>query len=636
MIKIRALNRDSLSDEDAPTIRREAQEEIALDMYNKALRHQCNGNYEEAVSILEKLLTENIPQLESQGGLPKTMSTLKYSCYFNVGNIYVQKKNDSDALDNFLKAADLDSSDVTLWHKIGTIALKLDRFRQAAYAFLKGLECNESHWPCLDKLISVLYAIQDTVTCLLYIGKALVLDKDYIKGHVVRKLIFESNPAAKEYYQAYNPDYILEPDFDGVVTEEDEKMIIKNLEPLCKRLNEVEKSFGPKPLPCIALPTALQDFTWVSLGKTILNLHNYITENKLSYFSKVDITKCMSREYTDVEAVPIENTAENSNENVIDAKPIVLPSTEPQTMEVENEVKPEDNFEQRRPSLSSENNNLSEPNCSQGEDNDEMDQDTEDQEDNSEQKEEKKRTAKRKRDLLSDLQIWGWHSKRKSAKKGKSEKDFTIQGALTRIIPSYLLPNGINIERNKNFDKNKGIDNIFTNFKSQLSSTSVNFEKYFGTENEKNDVTNFWTKEREHLDVVDLIEEYTVSLAKMWNKKWPKELISLYLKAYDKYREHFEHPELFNGLSSFEEIKNDALVTLMYGEIVYFYLKTEDKDKRKVHPTSLIQLQLLSTWKEQWQEDYFIMFVRIHWLRAYVLKGLSNHTLAICAYQLVI
>lgn len=48
------------------------------------------------------------------------------------------------------------------------------------------------------------------------------------------------------------------------------------------------------------------------------------------------------------------------------------------------------------------------------------------------------RSIKRKRDLVSDLQIWGWHSKRKSAKRGKTEKDFRIEDAFMRIIPSQL------------------------------------------------------------------------------------------------------------------------------------------------------------------------------------------------------
>lgn len=76
-----------------------------------------------------------------------------------------------------------------------------------------------------------------------------------------------------------------------------------------------------------------------------------------------------------------------------------------------------------------------------------MEQDVEDQGDPEESIEQKvdkskshvNRGIKRRRDLVSDLQIWGWHSKRKSSKKSKVEKDFTIQDALTRIIPNQLL-----------------------------------------------------------------------------------------------------------------------------------------------------------------------------------------------------
>lgn len=76
------------------------------------------------------------------------------------------------------------------------------------YILLKlfqGLECSESHWPCLDQLISLLYAMKETISCLIFIGKALILDEDYIKGLVLRKQIYQDNPATIVYYQKYNP-----------------------------------------------------------------------------------------------------------------------------------------------------------------------------------------------------------------------------------------------------------------------------------------------------------------------------------------------------------------------------------------------------------------------------------------------
>lgn len=98
----------------------------------------------EAEQIVKQLVNDNIPQLETEGGLPKTMSTLKFSCLTNLGSIAMKKGETQAALDHYLLASELDGKDVTLWYKIGKLALKHDRFRQAAYAF---------HMVCYYKLI---------------------------------------------------------------------------------------------------------------------------------------------------------------------------------------------------------------------------------------------------------------------------------------------------------------------------------------------------------------------------------------------------------------------------------------------------------------------------------------------------
>lgn len=71
-------------------------------MYNNALKLLSNGHLLDSEKILQELITENIPQLENQGGLPKTMSTIKYSCYINLGRIFTERGNTADALENYL------------------------------------------------------------------------------------------------------------------------------------------------------------------------------------------------------------------------------------------------------------------------------------------------------------------------------------------------------------------------------------------------------------------------------------------------------------------------------------------------------------------------------------------------------
>lgn len=73
-----------------------------MDIYNNALRFQALNQISDAEALLRQLINENIPQLENEGGLPKTMSTIKYSCYVNLGNIAIQKNNSIEALDNYL------------------------------------------------------------------------------------------------------------------------------------------------------------------------------------------------------------------------------------------------------------------------------------------------------------------------------------------------------------------------------------------------------------------------------------------------------------------------------------------------------------------------------------------------------
>ncbi|KAF5296187.1 hypothetical protein FQA39_LY12641 [Lamprigera yunnana] len=637
MLKIRPLNRDSLSDEDAPTIRKEAQEENALDIYNVALRLQYSGKYEEARALFQQLLHDNIPQLESQGGLPKTMSTLKYSCYVNLGNISKQNSDNESALAFYLQASELDSSDVTLWHKIGNLALQLNRFRQAAYAFSEGLQCNESHWPCLDKLITLLFAIRDTIGCLSYITKALTLDSDYVRGLVLRRAIYESNPATREYYQLFNPDYVLEPDLNVTIDETDRDMCMKEVQQLCDQINEVEKSFESKPLPCISLPKPLESFTWVSLGCTIIDLHQYISNNNMSHFCKVDLTKCMSQTGSVEEAV-----SEKANcENVVHTN---------ETHDEEIEEKEVDDNPERRMSVTSEANGdvtdsgVENVTSSQAEDNDEMDQDTEDQEENVEQKVDKKRGTKRRRDLLLDLQIWGWHSKRKTIRKGKSEKDLTIEDALKRVIPARLLPNGFKLKKTTSCDNSVNTDlcKLLINKVSDdkiMVLDLVNFSEkdlYFGSQNEKDDVLKFWTKKWECCDAVSLVEEFIKMMAVRWYQKWPSNLIPIYVQLYEMYREHFDHPQLYGSTATFDELKADALATLLYGELLFYQNNLKDcKVVDGISPMSLGFLQLLTTWEKYWEDDFAIFYIRVHWLRAHIFRKNNENSLAVRFLQLV-
>ncbi|XP_066152387.1 calcineurin-binding protein cabin-1-like isoform X2 [Euwallacea fornicatus] len=654
MLKIKALNQESSSDEEVPTIRREAQEEIALELYNNALRALAQKNFEKSAISLKLLLEENIPQLENNGGLPKSMSTLKYSCYVNLGNIYLSQENINEALDCFSNASELDSTDVTLWFKVGKLSLMVDKFNKAAYAFSKGLECSESHWPCLDNLISVLYAIRDTISCLVYIGKALTLDGEYTKGVVLRKQIYRDNPATKEYYQLYNPDHIYEPPVDIKVDKQEEADILKEAELLCERVTEVETTLGSKPFNTIPLPKSLEEYTWVSLTRCIIYCHQYITDHNMSHFTIFDTSKCMSQsgETTEVlknkiiDDVPIikgnkrnekelnENGIEtsNGNEENVETEPILaaierrFSQTSENTAGNENQDTPSqtDNDEEQNMDL----------------DNDETDGDNQGENLDTSDVAQQRKKGKRKRDVLSDLQIWGWHSKRKPPK--KATRDFTVEDALNRIIPKHLLKTKITKnqvpqcgeESMNTMDLyNMYVENKELNFLSPIHSPkSVNFEAYFGTDRESFDVANFWIKKRTVVDAVVLVKELVFELAKLWRNEWPKELIPLYIEVYKMFREHCDQPQPFCGDHSFEQIREDTLATLLYGELLTFSIEPVET----VHPTILTYLQIVSSWSEDWKDEYSMFLIRFYWLQSHCFRKREANELAIRALETIL
>ncbi|XP_029179074.1 calcineurin-binding protein cabin-1-like [Nylanderia fulva] len=295
MIKISALNEESSEEseeEDVPTITKEAQEQIALTEYNKALELLKKDKQEEALVIFRDLLdTELLDEVEKPevpDGRSRPMLSLKYSCFKNIGAIQAACGNYKDAVDNYWEAANLDGSDVTLWYRIGTLAMKISNLELACSSFKQGLKCNSNHWPCLDNLITVLYAVPDYMNCLLYISVALEMDPNYVKGLAFRDRIFKDIPCMEECYKFYNSDWQLDP---PLYTEYDhllgDKLLAEAREVSAKWAEVCKAEFMPKPLPELTLRMPLINCTWLALGESLLDMHRYIAESDLNFVSRI-------------------------------------------------------------------------------------------------------------------------------------------------------------------------------------------------------------------------------------------------------------------------------------------------------------------------------------------------------------
>ena len=301
---------------------------------------------EDALTVFKDLLdTELLDQVEKPeipDGRSRPMLSLKYACFKNIASIQAELEDYEDAIDNYWEAANLDDSDVTLWFRIGMLAMKISNLELACSAFKQGLKCNPNHWPCLDSIITALYAVPDYMNCLLYISIALERDSTYIKGLTFREKIFKDMPCFEESYKLYNSDWALDPpldtEYDHVIGEkflEEVKEISEKWAVACK------PEFTMKPLPLLSLRKPISQYTWLEIGESFIDMHEYIFKHDISFASKVSIVIQKSKEID--EKVPSEkeqmqeNNVEDNNSMEVDLK-----SEEESKKEDEEEKKEEE------------------------------------------------------------------------------------------------------------------------------------------------------------------------------------------------------------------------------------------------------------------------------------------------------
>ncbi|XP_075881739.1 calcineurin-binding protein cabin-1 isoform X2 [Nelusetta ayraudi] len=209
MIRIAALNAaSSAADESQDPLRssksrtKEAQEAEAFALYHKALDLQKHDKLEESARAYHELLKtpllkEALPSEDQRVGVRHPGLMLKYSTFKNLASMAATRDDLETAMEFYLEAVMLDSTDVNMWFKIGLLAVRLLRIPLARHAFEEGLQCNPDHWPCMDNLITILYTLTDYTCCLYFIAKALERDHCYTKGLVLKEKIFEEQPCLK-------------------------------------------------------------------------------------------------------------------------------------------------------------------------------------------------------------------------------------------------------------------------------------------------------------------------------------------------------------------------------------------------------------------------------------------------------
>ncbi|XP_012492972.1 calcineurin-binding protein 1 isoform X1 [Gossypium raimondii] len=152
----------------APT--KEAQEFHLTQAYHDGLLKLQAKDYEKARELLESVLKDplisnaEVDNNTTDGHLLQ----LKFLVLKNLATVFLQQGSGhyESALRCYLQAVEIDNKDSVVWNQLGTLSCSMGSLSISRWAFEQGLLCSPNNWNCMEKLLEVLIAIGDEVTCL--------------------------------------------------------------------------------------------------------------------------------------------------------------------------------------------------------------------------------------------------------------------------------------------------------------------------------------------------------------------------------------------------------------------------------------------------------------------------------------
>ncbi|XP_035292107.1 calcineurin-binding protein cabin-1 isoform X1 [Anguilla anguilla] len=648
MIRIAALNAASgAADEHEDPLKshksqtKEAQEAEAFALYHKALDLQKHDRFEESAKAYHELLEtpllkEAVPSDDEKVGLKHPGLMLKYSTYKNLASLAVLRDDLETAMEFYLEAVLLDSTDVNMWYKIGQVAMRLVRVPLARHAFEEGLRCNPDHWPCLDNLITVLYTLSDYSCCLYFICKALEKDHCYTKGLVLKERIFQEQPCLrKDSFHMFLKCNMSVHSVD--VDEEDAQAIVQEGLELRRRRQALS---AREPQPDLALVRPIAYFTWKCLGESLLAMYRHQTTCEpprpglgrridLSEYRDPARSHAPPQTFTPVSVIQTLPSSSPSSSLPPASEPPPLPQP-PALVQMplsQNTVEVTTSAPVMAvdPSLSDK----------------------------------VKKATKRKRTMEEN----GETAKRRSARvrntKCKKEEKIDFQELLLKFLPSRL----------KKFDFDDDEESL-SNYEAQ-SEVKPDSQLHSGAncspvdsitfmESERQDVHSFLLDNMVNSGILELMMRYLKAVGRKFLEEWPPGLTGVVLEVYCSWRKHSSGlPNPLLRDCSDQHIRDMMVMSLscMELQLEQWSLtkgKTVSPRKGPLGQTGepgdadfpglhfqgdLLQLAFASSQRDLFQGDWLAFLVRVYWLKArfQALQGDMEHALesyAVCTGML--
>ncbi|XP_015225551.1 PREDICTED: calcineurin-binding protein cabin-1 isoform X1 [Cyprinodon variegatus] len=648
MIRIAALNAASAAaDESQDPLRssksqtKEAQEAEAFALYHKALDLQKHDKFEESAKAYHELLKtpllkEAMPSEDQRVGLKHPGLMLKYSTFKNLASMAASRDDLEKAMEFYLEAVMLDSTDVNMWYKIGQVAVRLVRIPLARHAFEEGLNCNPDHWPCLDNLITILYTLSDYTYCLYFIAKALEKDHCYTKGLVLKEKIFKEQPCLKrDTMQMFTKcdvsiHYV-------EVDEEERRSIIEEALEIRRRRQALSHS---EPKPDLVLIKPIHRFSWKHVGESLLAMYKHQTTcepPRPSLGRRIDLSAYRDPSFPQNLPQPsspvsmgltaVLSSPSSSLPPVAFSEPAAAPqpASQPQltlgqtTVEVTTTAPP----------------------AAAG-----MELSLADK---------AKKAPKRKRAVEDS----GETAKRRSARvrntKCKKEEKVDFQELLFKYLPSRLKkfdPDNDDESLGNPETQPDGKDDVQPYHGSCLPADSVEL-----MESEQQDVHNFLLSNMTNGGILDLMMRYLKAVGQKFMEEWPRGLTAVVLEVYQTWRKHsmgLPNPLLRD--CSNQHIREMLAMSLACMELqLEQWLHSKGKiggmRRNSSGPSSelsdaefpgqhfqgdLLVLALGSSQRDLFENDWLDVMVRVYWLKARFLALQGDMELALESYDVCI
>uniref|UniRef100_A0A9J7XJQ9 Calcineurin-binding protein cabin-1 n=1 Tax=Cyprinus carpio carpio TaxID=630221 RepID=A0A9J7XJQ9_CYPCA len=631
-IRIAALNAAShAADEHEDAFRstkqsqtKEAQEAEAFALYHKALDLQKHDKFDESAKAYHELLRtpllkEAVSSEDEKVGLKHPGLMLKYSTYKNLASLAVLRDDLDTAMDFYVQAVMLDSTDVNMWFKMGKLALRKASMPLARHAFEVGLRCNPDHWPCLDSLITVLYVLSDYSCCLYYICKALEKDTGYSKGRVLKEKIFEEQPCLRRDSMKMFSKLDVSVQYVDVDEEEAHSIVEEALELRRQRQAKLTRH----PVADLQLVQPIKYFTWKSVGESFLAMYkhqNACLVPRPDFGRRVDLS--MYRDPDCLVQTPSSTPA-----------PATVASDPPQTpIPVSIPQAPP-----APPPGPSSPSAILPPSTLDAALNDKV-----------------KKGTKRKRVVEDTVETAKRRSARVRNTRCKKEEKIDFQELLLKFLPSRYEESLSNMDSQCDGKPD-----------SQLNRGSNSSEYIVSMESERKEVHAFLLANMQNGGILELMMRYLKAVGQKFLEDWPAGLSVVVLDLFNFWRKHsagLPNPllrdssnqhikemllmclcclELQLEQKSMMKGKNSKNITLSQTSVFCLtsgtHMDCGDADGLETRfQTDMFLLTMASSQRDLFEDDWLSFAVRVHWLKARYLTFQGDMEEALECYDMCV